>query len=192
MPNRRSTADDPNIFRKIAVVLGLCAGLLPVSAHQPPTNPQPPSQAGYTAVKDAAGRFTQGNVARTGGALAVTDPAALADAGVRRVIDLRGADEDRGFDEAAAVREAGLDYIAIPITGASDLNASNVAALDAALKGFDPSQVVIHCASGNRVGALIALRAAAQGATPEAALATGRAHGLRGLEAEVAARLRED
>src|SRR6516162_4155710 len=37
-------------------------------------------------------------------------------AGVRTVIDLRPTYEPHGFDEAAAVREAGMDYVNIPVT----------------------------------------------------------------------------
>src|SRR5690606_38327465 len=45
---------------------------------------------------------------------------------------------------------------------------------------------LVHCASGNRVGALAALRAAwLQGADEEAAIAEGRRWGLRSLETEV-------
>ena len=49
--------------------------------------------------------------------------------------------------------------------------------------------VLIHCASGNRVGALVALHARGTGATPDEALALGKAAGLAGLEPAVRARL---
>jgi hypothetical protein len=45
---------------------------------------------------------------------------------------------------------------------------------------------LVHCGSSNRVGALLALRAAwLKGATLEAALAAGRSAGLTGLESAV-------
>ena len=45
--------------------------------------------------------------------------------------------------------------------------------------------VLVHCASGNRVGALIALSAADEGVPVEEALARGRAAGMTSTEARV-------
>ena len=49
----------------------------------------------------------------------------------------------------------------------------------------------MHCASGNRVGALMALRASQNGASAEEAMAAGKAAGLTRLEPVVAKRLEE-
>jgi hypothetical protein len=49
---------------------------------------------------------------------------------------------------------------------------------------------LVHCASSNRVGAMIALRAAlVDGASADAALAEGRRWGLKSLEPQVRERL---
>jgi protein tyrosine phosphatase (PTP) superfamily phosphohydrolase (DUF442 family) len=79
-----------------------------------------------------------------------------------------------------------LRYVELPIAGASDLTRENVERLDRALRDALPAgPVLLHCASGNRVGALLALRETwLRGAEPEAALALGRAAGLAGLEAK--------
>ena len=54
----------------------------------------------------------------------------------------------------------------------------------------DDGEVLLHCASGNRVGALLALAAVqVDGASPEAALTLGRAAGLKSLEPVVMERL---
>ena len=45
--------------------------------------------------------------------------------------------------------------------------------------------MLVHCASGNRVGALIALSAADEGVPVEEALARGRAAGMTSTEARV-------
>uniref|UniRef100_UPI00190FA714 beta-lactamase hydrolase domain-containing protein n=2 Tax=Gammaproteobacteria TaxID=1236 RepID=UPI00190FA714 len=66
--------------------------------------------------------------------------------------------EDRGYDQAAEVRRLGMDYIALPIAGKDDITPANAAALHALLKERD-GEVLLHCASGNRVGALLALAA---------------------------------
>lgn len=112
----------------------------------------------------------------------------FADEGVVRVIDLRAAEEDRGYDEAGEAAALGLEYIRLPITGAGDLTAANAEALREALDGAGGA-VLLHCASGNRVGALLALEAAGEGAAPEEALALGRRAGLGSLEADVRAQL---
>ena len=47
-------------------------------------------------------------------------------------------------------------------------------------------KVLMHCGSGNRVGAMMALRARwVQGRSAEEALAIGRSSGLKGLEGDV-------
>lgn len=109
-------------------------------------------------------------------------------AGFKAIIDLRGADEDRGFDEAAAVTELGMTYIALPVRGAQDVNFDNAEKLDTILNDID-GPVLLHCASGNRVGALVALRASLNGASDDDALKLGTAAGLTRLEPVVIQRL---
>ncbi|MGD8324712.1 MAG: sulfur transferase domain-containing protein, partial [Gammaproteobacteria bacterium] len=94
----------------------------------------------------------------------------LAGAGYVAVIDLRGIDEDRGFDERAVVESAGMSYISLPVSGAADVTYENAALLDDIL-GNVRGPVLLHCASSNRVGALLSLRARMQGASQEDALA---------------------
>jgi uncharacterized protein (TIGR01244 family) len=107
-------------------------------------------------------------------------------AGIRRVINLRPASEEPGRDEAAEVANAGLHYTVLPIAGAADLTRSQVEALDRLLAEAGEEPTLLHCASGNRVGALMGLRAAwLQGQTIEDALSIGRAHGLSALEPTV-------
>ena len=122
------------------------------------------------------------------------DEAALevfADAGYATVIDLRGEGEDRGFDEAAVVEELGLHYVSLPIEGKDDISFDNARKLDELLQEY-PGPVLVHCGSGNRVGALLALRASLAGKDDESALELGRTGGLTGLESVVQERLAED
>ncbi|WP_020649069.1 beta-lactamase hydrolase domain-containing protein [Solimonas variicoloris] len=107
--------------------------------------------------------------------------------GIRRVINLRPAGETPDFDEAGAAQRLGLVYRSLPIAGADDLSLVNVRALDALLAEAPDTPTLLHCASGNRVGALMGLRAAwLQGRPVSDALAIGRAHGLASLEPVVA------
>jgi uncharacterized protein (TIGR01244 family) len=110
----------------------------------------------------------------------------LAAAGFRRVIDLRPSTEDRGFDEAAEAARQKLDYVCLPVAGEADFTLARVKQLDALLAEPSAPMTLLHCGSSNRVGALLALRAAwLKGATSDAALAIGRSAGLTGLESAV-------
>ena len=110
----------------------------------------------------------------------------LAASGVTVVVNLRPAAEMEAvaFDEKKVAESAGLVYRQIPIATAADLVPANAMALDAAIAeaGAGEGQVLVHCVSANRVGALMALRAALKGQAPEAALAVGRGHGLTRME----------
>jgi uncharacterized protein (TIGR01244 family) len=121
------------------------------------------------------------------------DEAALevfADSGYATVIDLRGAGEDRGFDEAEAVEELGLHYVTMPIDDKDAISFDNARRLDELLDEY-PGPALVHCRSGNRVGALFALRASLDGADDDTALALGREGGLTSLEGVVRERLAE-
>jgi uncharacterized protein (TIGR01244 family) len=109
---------------------------------------------------------------------------AVADHGYVAVIDLRGDDEDRGFDEAAAATAVGLSYATLPIADEAAVNVDNARKLGELLAVFD-GPVLVHCGSGNRVGALTALLAAEAGADVDQALEAGRAAGLTRLEGMV-------
>jgi uncharacterized protein (TIGR01244 family) len=112
----------------------------------------------------------------------------FADAGYGTIIDLRMPDEDRGMDEKAVIEGLGMTYVTLPIGSADDLSFENAARLDKIMSGLD-QPALLHCGSGNRVGALIALRAKANGASDEDALAAGKAAGLTRLEPVVRERL---
>jgi uncharacterized protein (TIGR01244 family) len=114
----------------------------------------------------------------------------VSEAGYQAVIDLRGTDENRGLDEAALLEKLGLDYVVLPLSTPDAINMDNAAKLDAILSGFD-GPVLLHCGSGNRVGALLALRQSLHGADDAAALAYGKSAGLTGLEPVVRTRLDE-
>ncbi len=112
--------------------------------------------------------------------------AALPAAGVRTVINLRPASETPDLDERAVVEKAGMAYRSLPIAGAAGLTKQNVEAFDQLMAGAGEGKVLMHCASGNRVGALMALRARwLQGKSAEESLAIGRSSGLKGLEGDV-------
>ena len=102
--------------------------------------------------------------------------------GVTTVIDLRRADEDRGYDEAALAEQLGLRYVRLPIAGAGDITVANARTLDRLLKQ-DGGKTLLHCASSNRAGALLSLiEARINGASVDDALKFGRDAGMTSLE----------
>lgn len=108
---------------------------------------------------------------------------AQAASAIQTVINLRAAGED-GFDAASQVEALGMRYVSIPIQGAADVTEANARLLDGALS--EGGVTLLHCASGNRVGALLALRAFyVEGAPPAEALDVGRGGGLTSLEQAV-------
>lgn len=112
--------------------------------------------------------------------------AQLRSAGITTVIDLRPDEETPDMDEKAVAAKSGLKYRALPIAGAADLTRENVVRFDRLLKETASENTLIHCASGNRVGAMLALQARwLQGKSAEESLAIGKAGGMTSLAAEV-------
>lgn len=110
---------------------------------------------------------------------------AAAEAGVKTIVNLCVAGEC-GWDEAATVKELGMRYIAIPVCGSQDVTAANAKKLHEVVEDKDNYPIVVHCGSGNRVGALFALKAFhEEGCDPETAVAHGKLAGLTMLEPHV-------
>lgn len=116
----------------------------------------------------------------------------ISEAGYSTVIDLRGPDENRGLDdERASVEAVGMDYVSLPVVGSDAINFETAKALDRIL-GEAEGPVLVHCGSGNRVGAVLALRHRLQGAGVEESVALGKDAGLTRLEGVVRDRLTEE
>jgi uncharacterized protein (TIGR01244 family) len=110
----------------------------------------------------------------------------LGSTSVRTVIDLRPDAETPDLDEKAVVEKSGVVYRSLPIAGKASLTRENVVAFDKLLAEAKQGEVLVHCASGNRVGAMMALRARwLQGKSADEALAIGKAAGMTGLAADV-------
>ncbi|MGX5201668.1 beta-lactamase hydrolase domain-containing protein [Aliikangiella sp. IMCC44632] len=106
----------------------------------------------------------------------------FATSGVKTIINLRTPGEFNDFDEKKIVETEGMEYIQLPISGASDINLENAQKLDELLQTAK-GPVLIHCASSNRVGALLAIRAAAvQSKSLQEAISIGESTGLGSLK----------
>ncbi|MEO8803401.1 MAG: sulfur transferase domain-containing protein [Rudaea sp.] len=167
------------MFRILLAVAALCA-LATVSAEPPAQNllADLPNVSFPAPHRIASGAVQAANIAQ------------LKKAGVKDVINLRANTETPDFDEAAAMRKAGIAYHNLPISSPDDLTRSNVIKFDQLLNGADDKLTLVHCGSSNRVGAMIALRAAIlQGKSTEDALAEGREWGLKSLQPAVRQRI---
>lgn len=123
----------------------------------------------------------------TGGQRTPNQLRAAKDAGYRTVINLRTPKEKGTRRED--VEALGMTYVALPIASAADITEQNARVFAKALADAK-RPALVHCASGNRVGALFALKALyVDGKSPGEALAIGKAAGLTRLEATVRARL---
>jgi uncharacterized protein (TIGR01244 family) len=113
----------------------------------------------------------------------------FAESGYVAVVDMRGPSEDRGLvNEQAAVEALGMEYVAFPVTNQNQISFDTARKLDEMLQGVD-GPVLLHCGSGNRVGAVLALRHSLGGATKEESVALGKDAGLTKLESVVRKRL---
>lgn len=119
-----------------------------------------------------------------GGQPSESDLTVLAKNGVKVIINLRGKGEFTDFDEKAKVEALGMNYIAIPVDGAAGVNKDNLVLFSSAIA--NQQQAFVHCASGNRVGAMFALDAHFNhNANIEEAIALGKKAGLTRLESKV-------
>lgn len=156
--------------------------LLAACAHAPQPMPSIPAvsapAAGVALRQPRPGLFSAGQPAPT-------DWNAIRARGVGTVVNLRTPEEMHGRDEAAEVRAAGMRYVSIPVAGAEGIDAANADALRDALHDAQ-GPVLVHCASGNRAGGLLALMAAHdEGAPADEAIMLGRAAGMTSTEARV-------
>ncbi|MDX1480208.1 MAG: sulfur transferase domain-containing protein [Woeseiaceae bacterium] len=142
-----------------------------------------------TEIREQPERLASARYVSTGQPDAAVLDAARA-AGFVAVIDLRGSDESRGIDESAEVEARGMRYLALPLSTPEDATYDAANAFAAELAAID-GPVLMHCASGNRVGTLFALAARAEGASAEAALALGERAGLTRWRSEVVEKLDE-
>jgi uncharacterized protein (TIGR01244 family) len=120
------------------------------------------------------------------GTIDAADLGRLRAAGIKHVINLRTAEESHDFDEERIAAGLGIDYHSIPIAGPQSLTRENARKLDELLDQVGDEPTLVHCGSGNRVGALIAVREAwINGKPAEEAIAAGKRWGLTSLEGAV-------
>ena len=126
----------------------------------------------------------------TGGQLTREQMVELTALGYDTFVCLRPATEPEAGWEEDFAPGVGATFVRIPMAGPEDVSVANAQALADVLQDADERGVVVYCASGNRVGALFAMRAHfLQGVGAAEALELGRAAGLTRLEPVVQEKL---
>lgn len=179
----------------LAVILAFVAGCRQEGGPPPAAPPPaaPPSAPEPVAEETAANplqvpipnaRMLADDVL-SGGQPTVEQFEQAAAAGFRTVVNLRTPGEEGVWDEAPKAEELGLRYVAIPVAGVEGLTVENARDLAEIFDDPGARPLMIHCGSGNRIGALFALKAYhLDGESTEAALEIGRNAGLTRLELE--------
>ncbi|MBM3990222.1 MAG: hypothetical protein FJ298_04350 [Planctomycetes bacterium] len=115
-----------------------------------------------------------------GGQPTQADLEALAARGVRRVINLRKEGEFQGYDERACATSLGLEYLTLQFSTSDELTDAVLARARELLAQANAGGTLLHCGSGNRVGALwLAHRTLDIGLAWEDALREAQAVGLK-------------
>ncbi len=90
----------------------------------------------------------------TGGQPTAAHLAALTQAGVGIVIDLRDPMEDRRIDEPALVTQLGMEYVNVPIATGT-LDDATVERILSVLRRPERLTAFMHCGSGSRAGGVL-------------------------------------
>lgn len=106
----------------------------------------------------------------------------LAAAGLRTMLDFRPAREWSCADWDQQVLAAGIDYRHFPVTSVTEMTPQLTAAVWRLWHDESAQPMLLHCASGNRAAAALALAAVRHGGmTQQQALALGQKAGLNKL-----------
>jgi protein tyrosine phosphatase (PTP) superfamily phosphohydrolase (DUF442 family) len=118
----------------------------------------------------------------TGGQPSASHLAAFKATGGAIVLDLRDPMEPRPLDEPAVATSLGLEYVNIPVSTGTMTDETMDRILEA-LRGAGNRPVLVHCGSGNRVGAaLVPLLMKDHGLEEEDAVGQAMRVGLRSAE----------
>lgn len=112
----------------------------------------------------------------TSGIIGDKGAALLAEHGFKTIIDLRTPAEGTN-EEKQAAETVSIHYINIPVTS-EGITQKQLTAFTKAVENTT-KPVIVHCASGNRAGAMWAAYRISQGAAPEIAIEEGKAAGMK-------------
>lgn len=176
------------------IVAGGLIGVLPgASADRSPEKPGAPKNIDQTPplVPIPNARVTKTGLL-VGGQPSPDQLKAIQEAGYQTVITLRTDSEKGDEGEQAAVERMGMSFVSIPVAGAAGLTEANARMLAKALGEQDALPAVVHCKSGQRVSALLGLKAfVVDRVSAAAAIDLAKSLGLTKLEAALRERIAE-
>lgn len=187
-------------FAFVLLALSLLVACSPAEQAPPPTPAEPAAEAAPEAAAEVVipeappleiknAKMPLPGVL-TGGQPSEDEFAAAAAAGYKTIVNLRAEGEEGSWDEATKAQELGVAYIHIPLSGGDDLTAENVERFAKVMDEASNYPMMVHCASGNRVGAMLALKAhQVDGMDAAEALQLGIDGGLTKLEGAVREKL---
>ncbi|WP_339867259.1 fused DSP-PTPase phosphatase/NAD kinase-like protein [Pseudohongiella nitratireducens] len=114
--------------------------------------------------------------------------AELAAAGVKHIISLRPASELE-WNEREVVESLGMTFHNVPVAVPDGINLESAEEFSRVLESIGGEPVLMHCASGNRVGAMVALKHGADTGDLDTAVTLGKAWGMTRLESMVREKL---
>lgn len=169
----------------LVLVLSACGGDAPPAAEEAPPVPVMSAAPGLEAATSLgvynARMPLPGMV--TAGQLTQEQFDGLVAAGFDNFVSLRLPDEDGAGWEEGHAASVGATFTRLPVAGAGGLTRETVDELARVLDEAGEEGTVLYCGSGNRVGALLALKAHwVDGLSAEEALELGRAAGVTRLE----------
>lgn len=181
----------------IVLVSTMIVGLLALSpravAEGSPGKPAAPKQIDSTPplVPIPNAKVTQSGLL-VGGQPTPAQLKAIQEAGYRTVVNLRPESERGDEGEQAAVERMGMTFVSIPVAGAAGLTEQNARALGKALDAQDALPAVVHCSTGQRVAALLGLKAfVVDRMSATAAISMAKSLGLTKLEDALRERISE-
>ena len=123
------------------------------------------------------------NETSTSGAISSGGVQKLKEEGFKTIIDLRTKNEGVA-QERKEVESSGMSYINIPVTG-EGINDQQLASFTEVMENIE-KPVLIHCGSGNRVGAMWTTYQLSKGVALNEAVSQGRKMGMKPeLEAKI-------
>ncbi len=177
--------------------LVLAGGMLAVPpyaiADRPPDKPTAPKNIDETPplIPIPNARVTKTGLL-VGGQPSPEQLKAIQEAGYRMVVTLRPESERGDEGEQASVERMGMKFVVIPVPGAAGLTEENARALAKTLDEEDVLPAVVHCSTGQRVSALLGLKAfVVDRMSAAAAIDLAKSLGLTKLEAALRARIAE-
>lgn len=185
------TLKNVGVLAVVGLLMAMQAAAPSAQADKPPAKPRAPKNIDATPplIPIPNARVTQTGLL-VGGQPTREQFEAIRDAGYRMVVTLRPEAEKGDEGEPALVERLGMKFVSIPVPGADGLTESNARALGKALGEPDVLPGVVHCSTGQRVSALLGLKAfVVDRMSAAAAIDLAKSLGMKKFEAALRERI---